>query len=69
VVKTQVYLPDEDLRALHRTAKQTGRSVAELIREAIRTVWLRPDPRGPIALWDGEVKKTSLDHDEIYDKP
>jgi hypothetical protein len=69
MVKTQVYLPEEDLEALHRAARRTGRSVAELIREAIRTVWLRPKSRGPVALWDGEVKKTSLEHDEIYDQP
>jgi Arc/MetJ-type ribon-helix-helix transcriptional regulator len=40
--KTQVYLPEEDLAALHATAERTGKSVAELIREAIRQVWLRP---------------------------
>lgn len=69
MVKTQVYLPEEDLKALHRIAKRTGRSVAELMRDAIRTVWLRPELKGPIALWDGEVGKTSLEHDTIYDEP
>jgi len=33
--KTTVYLKEGDLRALKRLAKHTGRSEAELIREAI----------------------------------
>ena len=69
MIKTQVYLPEEDLKALHAVAKRTGRSVAELMRTAIRAVWLRPQAKGPVALWDGEVGKTSLDHDTIYDQP
>jgi len=73
MVKTQVYLPEEDLRALHREARRSKRSVAELIREAIRTVWLRPAGRstlpGPVALWDGEPKRPGRDHDSIYDEP
>jgi predicted DNA-binding protein len=38
--KTQVYLPKEELDALREAAKRSGRSVAELVREAIRTVVL-----------------------------
>lgn len=53
MVKTQVYLPEEELAALHRAAKRSGRSVAELVREAIRRVWLRSEERGPVGLWDG----------------
>lgn len=44
---TQVYLRDEELEALHSVAERLGRSVAELVREAIRRVWLRPDTQGP----------------------
>ena len=36
MTKTQVYLPEEDLAALHATAKRTGKSVAALIREALQ---------------------------------
>ena len=25
--------------------------------------------RGPVALWDGEPDRTSIEHDTIYDKP
>ena len=69
MVKTQVYLPEKDLEALHRAAKRSGRTVADLVREAIRRVWLRPTERGPVALWDGEPDRTSIEHDTIYDEP
>lgn len=69
MVKTQVYLRDEELEALHRVSAERGRSVASLIRDAIRRVWLRSDPSGPVALWDGKVGRTSIEHDAIYDEP
>lgn len=69
MMKTQVYLREEDLEALHGIAERTGKSVAELMREAIRQVWLRPKPQGPIALWDGEPRRTAVEHDTIYDEP
>lgn len=69
MTKTQVYLREEELEALHQAAKRSGKSVAELVREAVRQVWLRPQGRGPVALWDGEPRRTSLDHDSIYDEP
>jgi hypothetical protein len=69
MTKTQVYLREEELAALHQVARRSGRSVAELVREAIRRVWLRPGARGPVALWSGPVKRTSVEHDSIYDEP
>ena len=67
--KTQVYLPKEELDALRKAAARSGRSVADLIREAIRKVVLRPAASGPVALWDGEPRRTSLDHDSVHDEP
>jgi Ribbon-helix-helix protein, copG family len=69
MTKTQVYLRDDELEALHDVAERSGRSVAELVREAIRRVWLRPEGSGPVAIWDGPVARTSVDHDSIYDEP
>ena len=69
MVKTQVYLRDEELEALHSVAERSGRSVADLVREAIRRVWLRPDAQGPVGLWDGPPSHTSVEHDHIYDEP
>ena len=69
VIKTQVYLGDEELEALHRVAERSNRSVADLIREAIRRVWIRPSQEGPVGIWDGEPRRTSIDHDSIYDEP
>ena len=69
MVKTQVYLGPEELEALHRVAARSNRSVADLIRDAIRRVWLRPASGGPVALWDGTPVRNSVDHDSIYDNP
>ncbi len=67
MIKTQVYLREEELEALHAVARESGRSLADLVREAIRKVWLRPKKDGPVALWDGTPQRTSVDHDSIYD--
>jgi aminoglycoside phosphotransferase len=71
MTKTQVYLTEDDLGALHELSERTGKSVAELIREAIRTVWLRPSPGdlGPVSIWSGPIRRTSSEHDSIYDEP
>lgn len=66
--KTQVYLPSDELAALREAAARSGRSLADLIREAIRKHVLKPATHGPVALWDGEAKRTSIDHDSIYDE-
>ncbi len=66
--KTQVYLPEDDLEALHEAAARNERSVADLIREAIRRVWIRPESAGPVALWDNPARRTSSEHDSIYDE-
>ena len=70
VVKTQVYLRADELKALHHAARQSRRSVADLVRDAIRRTWLRPSPsvRGPVALWDGTPARASVEHDSIYDE-
>jgi plasmid stability protein len=47
--KTTVYLPDELKRSLRRMAATSGRSEAELIREAVASLTSaapRPRPRG-----------------------
>jgi hypothetical protein len=67
--KTQVYLRKDELRVLRKAAARSGRSVAELVRDAIRKVVLKPLAAGPVALWDGEPKRTSIDHDSVHDQP
>ena len=67
--KTQVYLRSDEMAALRKAAARTGRSIADLIREAVRKTVLKPDLGGPVAIWDGEPKRSSLDHDSIYDEP
>ncbi len=69
MVKTQVYFRNEELQALRRAAKRSGNSLAQLVRDAVRRTWLGPETNGPVALWDGEVRATSFDHDSIYDAP
>src|SRR5262249_15617378 len=67
--KTQVYLRKEELDALRKVAARSRRSVAALVREAVRKVVLMPAAEGPIAIWDGEPKRSSLDHDSVHDEP
>ena len=67
MTKTQVYLPAADLRALHRLAARKKKSVAALIREAVRLAWLEPTAEGPVALYRGKARRVSADHDSIYD--
>ena len=66
--KTQVYLRKEEFDALRAAAERSGRSMAELIREAIRRTLLKPAASGPVAIWDGKPKKSSVEHDSIYDE-
>ena len=68
MTKTQVYLRREELDALHAAAERSGRSVADLVREAVRRVWLRGEASGPVAIWDGPVAHSSANHDRIYDR-
>jgi hypothetical protein len=67
--KTQVYLRKEELEALRKTAARTGRSVADLVRDAIRKQVLKPETIGPVAIWDGEPRRTSVEHDSVHDEP
>lgn len=69
VTKIQLFMHEDNLAALRTAARQTGRSMADLIREAVLQVWLRPQSDGPVALWDGEPRRTSVDHDSIYGEP
>ena len=66
--KIQVYLRKDELDALRAAAERSGCSVAALVREAIRKVVLWPESSGPVALWDGELKRASIDHDAVHDE-
>lgn len=67
--KTQVYLRKEELAALRKAASRSGRSMAELIRDAVRKVVLKPEAAGPVAIWDGKPKRASVEHDSVHDEP
>jgi ribbon-helix-helix CopG family protein len=67
--KTQVYLRKEELDALRKAAARSGCSIAELVRDAIRKVVLKPQVTGPVAIWDGEPKRASMEHDSVHDEP
>jgi hypothetical protein len=56
--KIQVYLRKKEHDALRNAAARSGRSVAELIREA-----------GPVVIWDGRPKRTSVEHDGVHEEP
>jgi hypothetical protein len=67
--KIQVYLRSEELDVLRKAAARSGRSVAELVRDAVRKVVIAAPTAGPVAIWNGEPKRTSIEHDSIYDEP
>ena len=66
--KTQVYFRKEELVALRKAAARSGRSMAELIRDAVRKIVLKPPAAGPVAMWDGKPKRTAVDHDSVHDE-
>jgi hypothetical protein len=76
MTKTQIYFQPEELRALHRIAKATGRPVAELVREAVRDKYLTMTPGDPrpghamIGLYRGPVPPggSSAEHDSAFDE-
>jgi hypothetical protein len=66
--KMQVYLRKEELAALRRIAARSKRSVAEVVRDAVRKVVLKPSAAGPVAIWAGAPKRTSIEHDSVHDE-
>lgn len=68
MVKTQIYFEEAELASLHAAARRSDRSVADLVREAVRRTWLRPESQGPVGLWSEEPKRSAHDHDSIYDE-
>lgn len=69
MVKTQVYFPANELKALHRVARAKKRRVADLVRDAVRRAWLTPPPEGPVGLFDGELRGTSREHGDELGEP
>jgi hypothetical protein len=63
------YLSKEELEAVCKAAARSGRSTAEIIRDAIRIVVIGQEAAGPVAIRDGEPRHFSIDHDSIYDEP
>jgi hypothetical protein len=66
--RIQIYFRKKELEALRKAAARSGRSLADLVREAVRRQMLTSQAKGPVALWDGEPKRTSIDHDSICDE-
>ncbi len=67
--KTQIYFRKEELDALRKVAARSGRSVADVVREAVRKHVLKLPVADPVAIWDGEPKRTSIEHDSVHDEP
>ncbi len=61
--RTNVYLRKEELDALRKAAARSKCSVASLIRASIRKTVLQTRADGPVAIWHGRPKRTSVDHD------
>jgi hypothetical protein len=68
MAKMHLYLTKMELNALRQAAAHSGRSVSELVRDAIRKTVLKPSEAGPVAIWDGKPRQTSLEHDSVHDE-
>jgi hypothetical protein len=67
-MRIQIYLSREELQALRRSAARSRRSVSDFAREAIRKVVLGVRATGPVAIWRGQPRRTSMEHDTIHDQ-
>jgi hypothetical protein len=67
--KTQFYLGEEELAAVRQEARRSRRSVAKVVREAIRKTVLKPQSAGPVGIWDGKPLRASIEHDSVHDAP
>jgi hypothetical protein len=65
MTKTTLYLPDELLLTFRRLARRTGRSQAELMREALQGYADDQDPPRLRSL--GIAKRASIHGDEVED--
>jgi plasmid stability protein len=67
--KIQVYLRKDEIGALRKAAARTGRSVAAVVRDAIRKAVLKPQSPGFVGIWNGKLKRSSAEHDSVHDEP
>ena len=65
--KIQIALRTEELDALRKAAARFGCSVSEFVRDAIHKAVLKP-AEGPVAIWDGAPKRSSVEHDCVDEK-
>lgn len=69
MVKAQFHLREEELRALQQLAGQGRCRVADLVRDAVRQVWLQAPAHGPgVAIIQGPVPRCSAEHDSAFDE-
>jgi Ribbon-helix-helix protein, copG family len=67
--KVQTYFRKEELDAVREAAARSGRSVADLVRDAIRKLVLTPPAAGPVAIWDRVARRTAIEHNSVHDGP
>jgi hypothetical protein len=65
--RTTVYLPDELKLALERTARATGRSEADVIREGVARVTAGTAPRPVLPLFDSGDPTLAERADELLE--
>jgi plasmid stability protein len=65
--KTRIRLPKDELDRLRKVAARSGRSVSDIVREAIRKAPPKAPLSGPVAIWGGKPRRTSLEHDDSHD--
>ena len=74
MIRTQVYLPEETHKELHRLAQQSSESFSELVRQGVsevlrkkRTERSKKIPPLNLPTFDSGVKLKRLTREEIYE--
>jgi hypothetical protein len=48
---------------------RSARRIVDFTRATVGKVVLKPQAAGPVAIWSGEPKRPSIEHDNAHDDP
>lgn len=68
MAKISAYLTESEMAKLRQLARSQKRPIADLVRETICERWFGASDKGPVALSNGEIRDTGLEHDQAFDE-
>jgi hypothetical protein len=60
--KTRVYSREKELDVRRKATARSSRTVSAVAQDSSHSE-LKPRVSGPVAIWDGKPKRTSIEHD------